>query len=146
MATIAEATTSGDKMQHRILTSKACGCSKEGLSGSAQLLGLGRHISLTSFVMSLHHVQALASIEIHKVELEKAKAERKFKEECEVIRAKIDVQPPRGKTESVIGDLNAELVQLEDAYRAAATTLELRRKQFTSLLAMVRWGLLKVAY
>ncbi|KAF6149036.1 hypothetical protein GIB67_030375 [Kingdonia uniflora] len=83
-------------------------------------------------------LQAQTDIEDLKNQLKDSKIERQHKEECEAIRKLIAMQPPRSKTQTVITDLEKEITMLEAENTAASRTLELRKKQFSLLLHVIR--------
>ena len=73
-----------------------------------------------------------------KAQLEESKIERQHKEECEAIRRLIGAQPARAETQKALDELSRELASLEAENLAASRTLELRKKQFSLLLHVVR--------
>lgn len=77
-------------------------------------------------------------IEDLKKRLEESKIERQHKEECEAIRKLIAMQPPRSATQKTISELEQEIASLEAENTASSRTLELRKKQFSLLLHVVR--------
>ncbi|KAJ4958933.1 hypothetical protein NE237_026044 [Protea cynaroides] len=82
-------------------------------------------------------LQTQADIEDLKKQLEESKIERQHKEECEVIRRLIGMQPPRSETQKIISELDKEIASLEAENTAGLRTLELRKKQFALLLHVV---------
>ena len=58
--------------------------------------------------------------------------------ECEAIRRLIGAQPARAETQKALDELSLELASLEAENMAASRTLELRKKQFSLLLHVVR--------
>ncbi|KAL5727272.1 THO complex subunit 7B [Ranunculus cassubicifolius] len=82
-------------------------------------------------------LQAQSDIEDLKKQLEKSKIERKHKEECETIRKRITMQPPRSETQKTITELEKEIARLEAENTAGSRLLELRKKQFSLLLHVV---------
>ncbi|XP_009797329.1 THO complex subunit 7A [Nicotiana tabacum] len=82
-------------------------------------------------------LQAQADIEDLKRQLEESKVERKHKEEGEVIRKLIAMQPPRSETQKVLTELEKEIAALEAENTASSRTLDLRKKQFALLLHVV---------
>lgn len=83
-------------------------------------------------------VLAQDDIEDLKKQLEESKIERKHKEECEAIRKLIAMHPPRSETQKAITELEQEIASLEVENTASSRTLELRKKQFSLLLHLVR--------
>ena len=73
-----------------------------------------------------------------KAQLEESKIERQHKEECETVRRLIGVQPARSETQKALDELSREVADLESENMAASRTLELRKKQFSLLLHVVR--------
>lgn len=84
-------------------------------------------------------LQAQSDIEDLKKQLEESKIERKHKEECETIRRRITMQPPRSETQKMITELEKEIAALEAENTAGSRLLELRKKQFSLLLHVVSW-------
>ena len=73
-----------------------------------------------------------------KAQLEESKIERQHKEECEAVRRLIGAQPARSETQKALDELSREVADLESENMAASRTLELRKKQFSLLLHVVR--------
>ena len=82
-------------------------------------------------------MRARSEIDGLKAQLEESRAERRHKEECESVRKLIAAQPPRGRTQRAIAELESDIAALDAEDAAAARTLDLRRKQFALLLHVV---------
>ncbi|KAL5073473.1 hypothetical protein RYX36_012457, partial [Vicia faba] len=81
--------------------------------------------------------QARVDIEDYKKQLDESKVERWHKEECEVIKKLIALQPPRCETQKVITELVKEIAVLDAENTTGSRLLEPRKKKFSLLLHVV---------